>query len=248
MVNFLFTMFFLQSNNHQMNPILKYLKAGLLLLAVLLLGYQCVNAQKFGIQGGLNISKATNSDGDYARPLSALHFGVVAEFPLVRKLFFTTGLSYSVKGYKVNPAIAVTPDLPGYGSNFGSFTEPESVRQSTGYLEIPANLAYKLSLSDKLNLCFYAGPTFGLGLYRKLIWSKSTYNNFKTFDLNPKERFDFGINVGTAIEINNLGFGINYIEGLKDISNTTYYKMKNHVLQISATFFLRNKDKAHQML
>lgn len=213
-------------------------------MAVLLIGYQCVNAQRFGIIGGFNISRASNSDGDYARPLPAFHLGFVAEFPLIRKFFFTTGLSYSVKGYKVNPAIAVTPDLPGYGPDFGTSVESESVRQSTGYLEIPANLTYKFSLSDKMNLCFHAGPTFGLGLYRKLIWSKSTYNNFKTFDLYPKERFDFGINLGSSIEINNFSFGLNYNEGLKDISNTTYYQMKNHVFQISATYFLKRKAKA----
>ena len=227
-----------------MNPILKYLKAGLLLLAVLLSGHQCVNAQRLGIEGGLNISKATNSDGDYARPLQAFHLGVVSEFPLTKKFFFTSGLSYSVKGYKFNPGIAVTPDLPGYGSDFGTFVESESVRQSTGYLEVPANLAVKLNLSDKMHWSFHAGPTFGFGLYRKTIWSKSTYNNFKTFDLYPKERFDFGINLGSSIEIYNFSFGFNYIEGLKDISNTTYYTMKNHVFQISATYFLKRKDKA----
>ena len=214
------------------------------LLALCLSGFQSTKAQRLGIQGGLNISRATNSDDDYAKPLAAFHLGVVAEFPLTKKFFLTSGLSYSVKGYKFNPGIAVTPDSPGYGSSFGSPIESESVQQSTGYLEIPANLTYKLSLSDKMNLCFHAGPTFGLGLYRKTIWAKSTYNNFKTFDLYPKERFDFGINVGTAIEFNNLSLGINYIEGLKNISNTAYYKMKNHVFQISATYFLRRKAKA----
>jgi hypothetical protein len=222
----------------------KFANVKYLLLSLCLSGFLSTKAQRLGILGGLNISRATNSDDDYARPLPALYLGVVAEFPLTKKFFFTTGLSYSVKGYKYNPGIAVTPDLPGYGSDFGTFVESESVRQSTGYLEIPANLTYKFSLSDKMNLCFHAGPTFGLGLYRKTIWSRSTYNNFKTFDLYPKERFDFGVNVGTAIEINNFGFGINYIEGLKDISNMSYYKMKNHVFQISVTYFLKRKDKA----
>ncbi|MEI6138352.1 MAG: porin family protein [Mariniphaga sp.] len=214
-----------------------------LLLALCLFGFQSTKAQRLGILGGLNISKATNSDGDYAKPLQAFYFGIVAEFPMTKKFFFTSGLSYSVKGYKITPGIAVTPDLPSYGSDFGTFVEPESVRQSTGYLEIPANLTYKLGLSNKMNLCFHAGPTFGLGLYRKIIWSRSTYNNFKTFDLYPKERFDFGMNVGSAIEFKNLSLGINYIEGLKDISNTTYYQMKNHVFQISATYYLKNKGK-----
>ena len=164
----------------------KFSNVKYLLLALCLYGFQSTKAQRLGILGGLNISRATNSDDDYARPLPAFHLGVVAEFPLTKKFFFTSGLSYSVKGYKFNPGIAVTPDLPGYGSDFGTFVEPESVRQSTGYLEIPANLTYQISLSDKVNLCFHAGPTFGLGLYRKTMWAKSTYNNFTTFDLYTK--------------------------------------------------------------
>ena len=218
----------------------KFANVKYLLLALCLFGFQSTKAQRLGIIGGLNVSRATNSDDDFARHLPAFHLGVVAEFALTKKFFFTSGLSYSVKGYKINPGIAVTSDLPGYGSDFGLSTESESVKQSAGYLEIPANLTYKLGLSDKINLCFHAGPTFGLGLYRKTIWSKSTYNNFKTFDLYPKERFDFGVNIGTAIELNNFSFGINYIEGLKDISNTNYYTMKNHAFQISGTYFLKS--------
>lgn len=213
--------------------------------------FQSVNAQQFGVQGGLNISKTSGEDYWYnsTSSLPAVHFGLVVEFSLTKKFFFNTGLLYSVKGYKETPMAYDYNNYgsgsgSGYGSDYGSGDYPydiQSKRYSTGYLEIPANLTYKLPITSKLNVCFHTGPTFSYGLYFKCRGTKSSTYDYTIHNLDSKQKFDFGLNLGSGIEFGNINIGVNYNQGLKNLSYSSETKSKNRVLQIFVAYMFRKK-------
>lgn len=77
------------------------------------------------------------------------------------------------------------------------------------YLEIPVNLALKLG-GDRFALIVEAGPYFGYLL-----------NTSSGFIDNLDDRLnktDWGINFGAAIEISDIGFGVNYSNSLSSIA------------------------------
>ena len=228
------------------------MKAKFFLLIVFIVSFQIVNAQRFGIQGGLNISKTSGEDYWYnsTSSLPAMHLGVVVEFSLTKKFFFDTGLLYSVKGFKTNPLDYNYSNYgsgygSGYGGGYGSGDyqyDIQSERYSTGYLEIPANLTYKFPISSKLKLCFRTGPTFSYGLYIKCRGSKSSTYDYTIHNLDSKQKYDFGLNLGSGIEFGNINIGVNYNQGLKNLSYSSETKNKNRVFQISVAYMFGKKN------
>jgi len=217
------------------------MKIRIFLLLTFITLYQSVNAQQFGIQGGLNISKTSGEDFWYnsTSSLPSIHFGLVVELSVTEKIFFNTGLLYSVKGFKQNPTVNNNNN---YGPGYGDYTyDIQSMRYSTGYLEIPANLTYKLPITSKLNLCFHTGPTFSYGLYFKCKGTNSSTYDYTNNNLDSKQKYDFGLDLGSCIEFDNINIGINYNQGLKNLSYSDEAKNKNRVLQISVAYMFRKK-------
>lgn len=222
------------------------MKIKFLLLFVFIILFQAGYAQRFGIQGGLNISKTSNIEGYSDTSLPALHLGVVVEFSLTKRFCFNTGLMYSVKGYKYNTSFNTGSGYgSGYGGNDQSSEDPGILRYSTGYLEIPANLAFKFPITNKLNLSFHTGPTFSYGLYFKCRGSKSSANDYTFFHLDSKQRYDFGMNLGSDIEFENINVGVNYNQGLKNLSYSSGTRNNNRVLQLSVAYMFGKKTRYH---
>ena len=220
-------------------------------LFIFIILFQSVSAQRFGIQGGLNISKTSGEDYWYnsTSSLPAVHFGLVVELSLSKKFFFDTGLLYSVKGFKQSPiAYNYSNNGSGYGSgygtDYGSGDYPydiQSTRFSTGYLEIPANLTHKFEITSKLTLCFHTGPTFSYGLYIKRRGTKSSTDDYTIHNLDSKQKYDFGFNLGSGIEFGSINIGVNYNHGLKNLSYSSETRNKNRVFQISVTYMFGKK-------
>jgi len=227
------------------------MKIKFFLLFVFIILFQAVYAQRFGIQGGLNISKTSGEDYWYnsTSSLPTINLGVVVEFSLSKKFFFNTGLLYSVKGFKQNPIDYNNNNYgPGYGSGYGSDYgsgdyqyDIQSKRYSTGYLEIPANLTYKLPITSKLNVCFHTGPTFSYGLYFKCRGTKSSTYDYSIHNLDSKQKYDFGLNLGSGIEFGNINIGVNYNQGLKNLSYSSETRNNNRVFQVSVAYMFGKK-------
>ncbi len=192
------------------------------LMLILLIGFGVLsaNAQKFGVKAGLNFANANYDVSGLSLSTSSLlglQLGVVGEFPLSQDLYFNTGLLYSQKGLKM--------DLAGV-----------EVKFPINYLEVPFNLEYKYDLGGPVFFA-QAGPYIGVGLSAK---AKSGDSD-EDFDFGDGDdelkRFDFGLNVGTGVEINALQFGIHYGLGLVDITNSGDEKMKNGVFSVSVGYF-----------
>lgn len=178
------------------------------------------SAQKFGIKGGVNFANG-NYDVSGASlstsSLTGVQLGVVGEFPLSQEIYFNSGLLYSQKGVKL--------DLAGV-----------EIKIPINYFEIPLNLAYKYDLGGPVFFA-QAGPYVGVGLSAKAK-SGDTEEDIDFGDGDDEyKRIDFGINIGTGLEVKALQFGVNYGLGLVNLENEDGAELKNGVFSITIGYF-----------
>lgn len=169
---------------------------------------------KLGIRGGLNISNMLSKDKDrtYSTDFylkSGFNLGVTTDFSISEKFALESGLLFSTKGYQAE-----------------SFGIKRII--NLNYLGIPIHAAYKINLGGT-KLAIYAGPYVGYAISGKMRTNKAVLGengNSKeekikigTDKLKDELRpFDWGLNIGTAIEVKHFTIGIQYGFGLANIS------------------------------
>jgi hypothetical protein len=198
------------------------MKFKLIFLVVFAVFASAVNAQTFGIKGGMNIaSMSFSASGMSISPKSIIgvHFGPVVDFQIQENLHFNTGLLYSLKGMKMKMEVSGM-SLEG--------TEKFNV------LEIPLNVAYKFPINEKSNFLIQAGPYVGYSL------SGKDKTNGETSDIDFKndgvKRFDYGLGFGPGVEFGPVVASLNYQLGLANLYDSSDAKIKNKVLQISVAY------------
>ncbi len=195
---------------------------------LLVLFVQIINAQTWGIKGGINFAEVSFSGGDEMfspSHITGFHVGPVADFKLIDKLHFNPGLLYSLKGYKE------------------SYTE-ENLTEKINCLVLPLNLSYRFPINpvvNKLDVFAQAGPYLSYALS-----GKSTYNGETTnidFDKENMKRFDFGVDLGAGVQYGPVVVSLNYELGLTNLSKDGELsgKVKNKVFQISAAIMFGKK-------
>jgi hypothetical protein len=186
---------------------------------------QIVNAQRLGIKGGVNFANMSfSSSGMNFSPksITGFHFGPVAEFQLQNSLYFNTGLLFSLKGFKFE-------------------AQSVSATDKLNYLEIPLNLAYKLSINETSDFLIQAGPYLGYALHgTEKVNGEST--NIAFGDGGMK-RIDYGIGIGAGVEFSSIVVSVNYEFGLANLNDdsTTEGTVKNKVFQISLAYMFGGK-------
>jgi hypothetical protein len=131
------------------------MKKKLAVFYLLLILSQIGNAQRFGVEGGLNISKPSGLISS-STSLVGIHFGPIIEFSLFEKSFIKSGFLYSEKGYKINFSdILNNPDPDPV------FENPGTIKFRTGYIEIPVMMALlswvlPLKVNRIVNVCVAA--------------------------------------------------------------------------------------------
>lgn len=199
------------------------MKIKLLFMIVFALFVQIGNAQVFGIKGGINFANMTFSGNGMVSPKSIVgfHLGPVAEFKLQERLYFNTGLLYSIKGAK-------------------SDNVEVSGSEKTHYLEIPLNLAYKFTINETSDFFIQAGPFLAYGLSNTDNTGGESADLFKDGLL---KRLDFGLGFGAGVEFGSFVTSLNYELGLADLNDDPTYdgKIMNKVLQISIAYMFGEK-------
>jgi hypothetical protein len=207
-------------------------KSRFFLLAVFALGVQIVNAQTFGIRGGVNFANVSLTESGMSvspKSIIGFHVGPVAHFQLKDRLYLNTGLLYSLKGAKVEG---------------DEFSPTEQIK--INYLEIPLNLAYKFSLTEKSDFFIQAGPYLGYGL------SGTDKFGDESIDLFSAEgrakRWDYGLGFGAGVDFGKLVASVNYQLGFANLLEPTSTELgvsdvtvKNKVFQISLAYMFGKK-------
>ncbi len=186
---------------------------------------QVVNAQTFGIKGGLNFANMSiTSSGITVSPKSVteFHVGPIADFQLKNDFSLNTGLLYSVKGFKFS-------------------MDSETATETLNYLEIPINLAYKFPIKDNSKFFIQAGPYLAYAISGKdKVGSESMDVEFGT---GGNKRFDSGLGFGAGIEFGSIVASLNYQLGLANVIDVEGSEAKNKVFQISLAYMFPAKKK-----
>jgi hypothetical protein len=181
------------------------------------------------VRGGLNMSSINFYDfKPEKRSLVRLNGGLMLDFPFDDRWSLNTGLGYSGKGVKHTR----TPST----GRIDSFTI------NLNYVELPVNIAYRLTEKQQTNFIIGAGPCLGYGFNGKI----STVNSNRpiTEHLHKKEtdqykRFDFGMNANISCEIDHR-YGLRFDYSSSISNNHRVGKEKNNVLGVS--FFWKFKN------
>lgn len=144
------------------------MKSVLLLLAIFLLSFSKLSAQKkFGIEAGVLRSKV-EMKGDNklnSEPKTGFRLGVFAEFPITQNICFNPALSYVNKGSKFDNTWM-----------FMGTARNSKVHETTNFIELPLNVLYKINLS-KIKWLAGAGVVAGYGINGKDKFDLTVFNN-----------------------------------------------------------------------
>jgi len=190
---------------------------------------QEINAQKFGIKGGINFSNLNTKNAEDNKMLTGFNLGLFAKLPLSSDFAIQPEIYYTTKGAQVT-----------YNGTFVDGT----AQFNLNYLEMPLLLV--VNVTDNIN--FHFGPYISYMLDGK-VKNESNINlfnfedNIKTEDYN---RFEAGIAAGAGIDIGALSLGARYTYGLTKVGKertymgTTYIfpDAKNGVASIYISFSL----------
>lgn len=151
-----------------------------------------------GIRGGANFATAS-IDEEGVSMTTMFHLGLSFDYRLTKSFGFSTGLFYSVKGYKESNLDVV------------------DLKATAHYVELPIQATYYIMPSETVRIQIQAGPYVAYGL------SGSIKSDHPLTDLeffNIYERFDYGIQAGAGVLISNHYYiGAHYQLGLTDSKN-----------------------------
>ncbi len=204
-------------------------------------------AQNFGIKGGLNLSNMRVKDdnktySDDYRIKPGFHIGATAEFPLAEMLSFETGLLLSTKGFTASKATFI----------YGGGTLKSTLRTNLLYLDIPLTVKGSSDLGRAKSYGVF-GPYLGFGLSGKTKYKKTSNYTTSSYtkdiewgsdkDKSDLKRLDFGLTMGTGVEINSIQIGLSFNLGLANISPNTDggAKINNRVFRVSIGYIFGEK-------
>jgi hypothetical protein len=157
-----------------------------------------INAQvKYGIKAGGNVASVRYIEEDISRARLGVHAGVAVEAAIAPQVFVRPELLYTSKGFGFK---ATAANMAG--------------SQRLNYISVPVLLGYYATE----RLSFLAGPEFSY-LRKAVARSQGITTDYTNF----YRRFDMGVNVGVAYNLNSqFSLEGRYTHGFKDLVNTIY--------------------------
>lgn len=189
----------------------------------------------YGFKGGFNFANMLviedyNSYGDDYKMNLGFNAGLIAGFQLNELFSVETGIFLSERGYKTVIK----------GNDYRN-----TIKLTLFYIDVPLTLKRYFNMSGR-KLYGLMGPYLGRGLYaitKDIIRSDGNYEKdtqkIKWGPDGDLKRYDFGLSIGTGIEIEVFHFELMYNLGLVNISNSTEYgnKMNHRTLALWAGYW-----------
>lgn len=149
------------------------MKKGLIFVLFALVSIVSYSQISWNAKVGMNMSNVTG-DGDTSMKVG-FQAGVGMEYQFTEMWSIQPSLMFSTKGYKV-----------------------DDFKATPMYLELPVMAAARFAVTDNQNIVVKAGPYFAFGI------AGEDSDNDKIFDKDgwDAKRFDLGLGVGVAYEIN----------------------------------------------
>lgn len=191
---------------------MKKVLSTLALMACLMMAMPAQAQLKFGLKGGLNISKVTFSASDInSDNRTGFFIGPMAEFTI--------------------PVIGVGIDAAALYTQSGAKMkyENESLDKTLKTIEIPVNLKYNFGLGSMAGVYVAAGPQFGFNV------GSGHFGGYDMKDCNTT------FNVGAGVKlISHLQIGVNYNFSINKVAKYEEegkkYDMKKNTWQVSLAY------------
>jgi hypothetical protein len=181
-------------------------------------------SQAIQIIGGVNFANMLIKDNDGItsedmKLKPGIQAGVSVEYPLLDNLFLESGLLFLTKGVKYHSK-----------GEFLGYNYEGTTKMNLQYLDIPINLKTYFDVSNN-KVFITTGPYIGIGINGNYTIEYSINGETEKdkekiewgTDKNSDElkRLDYGLYLGTGIEIANLQLELGYSLGLANISPYT---------------------------
>ena len=191
---------------------MKKVLSTLALMACIMMALPAQAQLKFGLKGGLNISKVTFSASDInSDNRTGFFIGPMAEFTI--------------------PVIGVGIDAAALYTQSGAEMkyENESYDKNLKTIEIPVNLKYNFGLGSMAGVYVAAGPQFGFNV------GSGHLGDYDIKDCNTR------FNVGAGVKlISHLQIGVNYNFSINKVAKYEEegkkYDMKKNTWQVSLAY------------
>lgn len=169
------------------------MKKGLILVLFALVSVVSYSQVSWNAKVGMNMSNISEMEGDMK---IGYNLGVGMEYAFTDMWSIQPSLLFSAKGTKY--------DLGSEGD----------ITVNPLYLELPIMAAARFAISDNMNIVVSAGPYFAFGVGGKVSGEGDDDMDVFGEDGLDAKRFDAGIGVGVAWEINKFFVGVNGSFGL----------------------------------
>ena len=191
---------------------------------------------KFGVKGGLNITKMSFSE-DVFNSDNKVGFFVGPSLKISLPLGFGVDIAalYDERSTEVNGS----SDKTSYKTIEGDMVMPEAA-SSTGNetikqksFQVPVNLRYNIGFSAMAGIYLAAGPQFGFPVGDK--WYKTEVGDYRLRDANLSVNFGTGFYLMGHLEI---GFTYNLAAGKSgEFKNWNDVDTHHHAWQINAAYY-----------
>lgn len=181
---------------------------------------------KFGVKGGLNITKMLFSK-DIVSTDNKTGFFVGPTL----KVSLPMGFGVDIAALYDERSADVTGVSSSTGASSNSMAATETIKQKT--LQIPVNLRYNIGLSSMAGIYLAAGPQFGFPVADKVFETK--VGEYRLKDANLSINFGAGLTLMGHLEV---GFTYNLAAGKSgEFKNWDDVDTHNNAWQISAAYF-----------
>lgn len=181
---------------------------------------------KFGVKGGLNITKMSFSE-DVFKSDNKVGFFVGPAL----KISLPAGFGVDVAALYDERSADVTGGYKAEGSKQNVNTDGETIKQKS--IQVPVNLRYNIGFSSLAGLYLALGPQFGFPVADKVF--DTDFGEYRLKDANLSINFGAGVYVLGHLEI---GFTYNLAAGKSgEFKNWDDVDTHNHAWQISAAYY-----------
>lgn len=200
----------------------------IILTAIAIMAFGFVNAQKFGVKGGANLSTLIGNI-ENETPKFGFNLGGFVEFKIGNKFFIQPELLYSTQGGK-------------YEQSSVDYLYKQEIKSS--YLNVP--VMFKYYVMEKLSV--EAGPQVGFLLTAKGKYEiKNEVDFFSSGYRSVKDIYqpqNIGLNIGAGYDLTkNLSAGIRYQFGMSNevryyssVGDLKQIRMRDDVLSVSVGY------------
>lgn len=170
----------------------------------------------FGVRAGINFASSTENQATSTK--TGAHFGVTADYNIIKSFSVSSGVFFVSKGFKGNfPDPYFVP-----GSNASSNT---ASKMTANYIQVPLLASWRIEAPSGVQFHVNIGPYYAYGISGKTDYQYYDRNNIYRWDNQDTfgdkgfwKHQDIGLSGSVNVLIGHFTAGIGYEYGFSDVA------------------------------